>query len=265
MIELVLTKEDITHLSIVDAATVVDNGDIPKSAYTITDPDVMDAPGVCRTLAAIGVLDNYEDDSEISYMSYVEGGVLYKISNKRGVTVAELKQGLERVIRETTKPLDVLSIGITKEDCEQVKLHNGKPLWEREGSSQAKLGFTITNGAGQKFVANVPEYLRMPLSRTHLGVTSLAGAAVAIQKLLELPKNAIVDSVHFDLPDTKMNGVSLLPDWYYIGVYHPVRVGELIAFLDGYIRMFTPTFSIADTGREELLRKAAKDLLNCQS
>lgn len=194
----------------------------------------------------------------------MEGGSLYTISNKQGITVAELKQRLEGIIKETTKLLDVVCIGITKEDCERVKLHNGKPLWERDGSLQAKLGFTITTMEGQKFVANTPEYLRMPLSQTYLGLTSLAGAVIAIQKLLKLPKNAIVDSVRFDLPNTEMNDVSLLPDWYYMRVHHPVRVGGLIAFLDGYIRMFTPTFSIVDTEREERLRNAAKDLLNGQ-
>lgn len=42
MIEIVLTKVDVTHLSIVDEVTVVDNGNSPKKAYTLKNPDVLD-------------------------------------------------------------------------------------------------------------------------------------------------------------------------------------------------------------------------------
>lgn len=49
MIEFVLTKEDATHLSIVDDVTVVDNGSNPKRAYTIINTDVMDALGVAES------------------------------------------------------------------------------------------------------------------------------------------------------------------------------------------------------------------------
>lgn len=248
MIELVLTKQDLIHLSIVDDATVVDNGRNPKKAYTLTNPEVVDAPGVCRILATIGVLDTYDGDDKLSFVSYVENGTLYTISNKHGISVAELKQNLEEIIEETTKPLDVLSISINKEDCEMVKLHNGKPLWERESALLSKLGFTLTTEGGHTYVAEVPKYLHMPLAQTHLGIISLAGAAIAIQKLVKYPENAIVDSVRFDLPNTEIDDASLLPDWFYIGVHHPVRVGELMMFLDGYIRMFTPTVrSTADT------------------
>lgn len=240
MMELVLTKQDVTHLSIVDDATVVDNGNRTKRAYTLTNLDVLDAPGVCRILATIGVLDTYDGDDELSFVSYVEGGALYNISNKQGISVAELKRTLEGVIQETTKPLDVLSININKEDCEMVKLNNGKPLWERESTLLSKLGFTLTTESGRTYVAEVPEYLRMPLAQTYLSVISLAGASIAIQKLAKLPEYAIVDGVYFDLPDTELDKVTLLPDWFYIGVYHPVRVNELMVFLDGYLRMFTP-------------------------
>lgn len=240
MMELVLTKQDVTHLSIVDDATVVDNGNRTKRAYTLTNLDVLDAPGVCRILATIGVLDTYDGDDELSFVSYVEGGALYNISNKQGISVAELKRTLEGVIQETTKPLDVLSININKEDCEMVKLNNGKPLWERESTLLSKLGFTLTTESGRTYVAEVPEYLRMPLAQTYIGVISLAGASIAIQKLAKLPEYAIVDGVYFDLPDTELDKVTLLPDWFYIGVYHPVRVNELMVFLDGYLRMFTP-------------------------
>ena len=251
MLELVLTKQDLIHLSIVDDATVVDNGCNPKKAYALTNLEVLDAPGVCRILAAIGVLDNYDSDYELSFVSYVEGGALYKISNKQGISVAELKRNLEGIIQENTKPLDVLSININKEDCEMVKLHSGNPLWERESALLGKLGFTLTTESGRTYVAEVPEYLRMPLAQTYLGVISLAVAAIAIQKLAKYPENAIVGSVRFDLPGTEMDGVSLLSDWFYIDVYHPVRVEELMVFLDGYIRLFTPTVrSTSDTERE---------------
>lgn len=262
MMELVLTKQDVTHLSIVDDATVVDNGHNPKKAYTLTNPEVVDAPSVCRILAAIGVLDTYDGDDELSFVSYVEGGALYKISNKRGITVLELKRTLEGVIQETTKPLDVLSININKEDCEMVKLNNGKPLWERESTLLSKLGFTLTTESGRTYVAEVPEYLRMPLAQTYLGVISLAGAAIAIQNLAKYPENAIVDSVRFDLPGTEMDNVSLLPDWFYIGVYHPVRVSELMWFLDGYLRMFTQnSISAADKEHEKSVKAAVNNLL----
>lgn len=262
MMELVLTKQDVTHLSIVDDATVVDNGHNPKKAYTLTNPEVVDALGVCRILAAIGVLDTYDGDDELSFVSYVEGGELYNISNKQGITVLELKRTLEGVIQETTKPLDVLSVNINKEDCEMVKLNNGKPLWERESTLLSKLGFTLTTESGRTYVAEVPEYLRMPLAQTYLGVISLAGAAIAIQKLVKYPENAIVDSVRFDLPDTEMNDVSLLPDWFYIGVHHPVRVRELMWFLDGYLRMFTPhAVSTAELEQETKIEETLHKLL----
>lgn len=262
MMELVLTKQDVTHLSIVDDATIVDNGHNPKKAYTLTNLEELDAPGVCRILAAIGVLNNYDSDDGLSYVSYVEGGALYTISNKQGITVAELKRNLERIIKETTKPLDVLSININKEDCEMVKLPNGNPLWERESVLLGKLGFTLTTESGRTYVAKVPEYLRMPLAQTYLGVISLAGAAIAIQKLVKYPENAIVDSVRFDLPGTEMDDVSLLPDWFYIGVHHPVRVRELMWFLDGYLRMFTPhAVSTAEIEQETKIKDTLEKLL----
>lgn len=262
MMELVLTKHDVTHLSIVDDATVVDNGHNPKKAYTLTDLEVLDALGVCRILATIGVLDTYDDDDELSFVSYVEGGALYKISNKRGITVLELKRTLEGVIQENTKPLDVLSININKEDCEMVKLHNGLPLWKRESAILGTLGFTLTTESGRTYVAEVPEYLRMPLVQTHLGVIGLAGAAIAIQKLVKYPENAIVDSVRFDLPGTEMDDVSLLPDWFYIGVHHPVMVRELMWFLDGYLRMFTPdAVSTAEKEQETKIKDTLEKLL----
>lgn len=49
MMELVLTKQDVTHLSIVNDATVVDNGHNPKKAYTLTNTEVVDAPGVAES------------------------------------------------------------------------------------------------------------------------------------------------------------------------------------------------------------------------
>lgn len=45
MIEFVLTKEDVTRLSIVDDVTVVDNGHSTKRAYTLKNSGVLDAPG----------------------------------------------------------------------------------------------------------------------------------------------------------------------------------------------------------------------------
>lgn len=262
MMELVLTKQDVMHLSIVDDATVVNNGHNPKKAYTLTNLEELDAPWVCRILATIGVLDNYDGDDEISFVSYVESGALYTISNKQGISVADLKRNLEEIIQENTKPLDVLSVNITKEDCEMVKLHNGNPLWERESTLLSKLGFTLTTESGRTYVAEVPEYLRMPLAQTYLGVISLAGAAIAIQKIAKYPENAIVDSVRFDLPGTEMDDVSLLPDWFYIGVHHPVRVKELMWFLDGYLRMFTPhSVSTAELEQETKIKETLHKLL----
>lgn len=103
MLELVLTKQDLIHLSIVDDATVVDNDHNPKKVYTLTNLEVLDAPGVCRILAAMGVLDTYDGDDELSFVSYVDGGALYKISNKQGISVAELEQ--ETKIKETLHKL----------------------------------------------------------------------------------------------------------------------------------------------------------------
>lgn len=262
MIEFVLTKEDTTHLSVVDEVTVVDNGHSPKKAYTLKNPDVLDANGVIRTLAVIGVLDNYEDDVEVSYISYVEDGVIHPIGATPGNTPKTIKARLEGIIKEVTEPLEVLSISINKEDCERVKLHSGKPLWERVGTLWDKQGFTITTEMGHVFTASVPEYLRMPLAQTYLGVTGAAVAAIAIQKLVKLPENAIVDSVRFDLPDTEMDDVSLLPDWFYIGVHHPVRVSELMVFLDGYLRMFTPhVVPTAEKEQETKIKETIDKLL----
>lgn len=72
MLELVLTKVDLSGLTIVDSDTVADSGSNPKKAYTLENPGLLDAPGVCQTLAAVSVLENYEDDTKVSYISYVE-------------------------------------------------------------------------------------------------------------------------------------------------------------------------------------------------
>nr|DAN69407.1 MAG TPA: hypothetical protein [Caudoviricetes sp.] len=45
MIEFVLTKEDVTHLNIVDDNTVADAESNPKKAYTLKNQEVLDAPG----------------------------------------------------------------------------------------------------------------------------------------------------------------------------------------------------------------------------
>jgi len=120
-------------------------------------------PGVCQTLAAVSVLENYEDDTKVSYISYVENGTLYPANIITGSTVAETKSRLEMVIRETTKPLDIINVEITRADCERVKLHSGKPMWEKTEIADDIRGFTLTTKAGATFTANVPEYLRMPL------------------------------------------------------------------------------------------------------
>lgn len=228
MLELVLTKADLSSLTIVDTETVVDSGSNPKKAYTLKNPGLLDAPGVCQTLAAISVLENYEDDTKVSYISYVENGTLYPANIITGSTVAKTKRRLERVIQETTKPLDIINIEITRADCERVKLHSGKPMWEKITDAKDVEGFTLTTIAGNKFSASIPEYLRMPLFQTHLGITGLAATALTLEELAQYPANAIVDGVYFDLPDTELDRTSLIPDWFYIGVYHPVRVGELM-------------------------------------
>lgn len=262
MIEFVLTKEDVTHLIIVDEVTVVDNGHSTKRAYTLKNLDVLDAPGVCRILAAIGVLDSYEDDVEVSYISYVGDGVLHSIVATPGDTVKTIKARLEGIIKEVTEPLDVATIRLTRSDCERVKLHNGKPMWEKITNAEEVLGFTLTTLAGSKFSASIPEYLRMPLFRTHLGITGLAATALTLEALSAIPENVLVDGMYFDLPDTKLDKVTLLPDWFYIGVYHPVRVSELMVFLDGYLRMFTPhTVSTAEREQETKIKDAIDKLL----
>lgn len=44
MLELVLTKADLSSLIIVDAETVADSGSNPKKAYTLKNPGLLDAP-----------------------------------------------------------------------------------------------------------------------------------------------------------------------------------------------------------------------------
>ena len=95
MLELVLTKADLSGLTIVDSDTVIDSGSTPAKAYTLENPGLLDAPGVCQTLAAISTLENYEGDSEVSYISYVEDGTLYPANIITGSTVAETKSRLE--------------------------------------------------------------------------------------------------------------------------------------------------------------------------
>lgn len=262
MIELVLTKVDVTHLSIVDEVTVVDNGHRTKRAYTLKNPDVLDANGVTRTLAVLGILENYENDTEVSYISYVEDGVLHPIGATPGSTVKTIKARLEGIIKETTEPLDVATIRLTRSDCERVKLHNGKLMWEKITNAEEVLGFTLTTLAGSKFSASIPEYLRMPLFQTHLGIIGLAATALTMEALSAIPGNVLIDGVHFDLPDTELDKATLLPDWFYIGVHHPVRVGELMKFLDSYLRMFTPrAVSTAEKEPETKIKDALEKLL----
>ena len=259
MLELVLTKADLSSLIIVDAETVADSGSNPKKAYTLKNPGLLDAPGVCQTLAAISVLENYEDDTKVSYISYVENGTLYPANIITGSTVAETKRRLEMVIKETTKPLDIVNVEITRADCERVKLHNGKSMWEKTGTAKDIQGFTLTTKAGTQFTANIPEYLRMLLFQTHLDIVGLAATALTLEELAQYPANAIVDRVYFDLPDTELDRTSLVPDWFYIGVYHPVRVSELMWFLDGYLRMFTQnSISASDKEHEKSVKSRCK-------
>ena len=262
MLELALTKADLSGLTIVDSNTVADSGSNPKKAYTLENPGLLDVPGVCQTLAAVRVLENYESDTEVSYISYVEDGRLYPIVSTPAGTVGEVIRDLKNNIRETTKPLDIISVEITRADCERVKLHSGKPMWEKTVTAKDIQGFTLTTKAGTQFTANIPEYLRMPLFQTHLDIVGLAATALTLEELAQYPANAIVDGVYFDLPDTELDRASLVPDWFYVGVYHPVRVSELRWFLDGYLRMFTQNaVSAADKEHEKSVKAAVNNLL----
>ena len=59
-----------------------------------------------------------------------------------------------------------------------------------------------------------------------------------------------------------VDDVTLLPDWFYIGVYRPVRVSELKVFLDGYLRMFTPgAVSTAEKEQEKRIEDTIDELL----
>lgn len=84
---------------------------------------------------------------------------------------------------------------------------------------------------------------------------------MTLEELSQYPANAIVDGVFFDLPDTELDRTSLVPNWFYIGVYHPVQVSELMVFLDGYLRMFTPHTVSADEIEQEARIKAAAERL----
>nr|DAL06612.1 MAG TPA: hypothetical protein [Caudoviricetes sp.] len=125
-----------------------------------------------------------------------------------------------------------------------------------------ELVLTRADLAGSKFSASIPEYLRMPLFQTHLGIIGLAATALTIEALSEIPENVLVDGVYFDLPDTELDKVTLLPDWFYIGVYHPVRVSELMVFLEGYLRMFTPhSVSKSERERETKIKETLEKLI----
>lgn len=79
-------------------------------------------------------------------------------------------------------------------------------------------------------------------SLTIVDAETVADSGSNPKKAYTLKNPGLLDApgVYFDLPDTELDRTSLVPDWFYIGVYHPVRVGELMWFLDGYLRMFTP-------------------------
>lgn len=48
MLELVLTKADLSGLTIVDSDTVVDSGITPAKAYTLENPGLLDAPACAK-------------------------------------------------------------------------------------------------------------------------------------------------------------------------------------------------------------------------
>ena len=52
-------------------------------------------PACAKLLAAVSVLENYEYDTKVSYISYVENGTLYPANIITGSTVAETKSRLE--------------------------------------------------------------------------------------------------------------------------------------------------------------------------
>lgn len=256
MLELVLTNSDLAGLTVVDNETLVDSGSNPKKAYTLKNPDVLDASGARRILAVLGVLDNYDDDTEISYISYVEDGTLYPVVTTPGDTVTVIREHLNGVIRMSTELLNAVDIRITREDCERVKLHSGKPMWEKTGTAKDIQGFTLTTKNGNKFSVSVPEYLRMPLFQTHLDIVGLAATALTLEALAALPANTIIDRVYFDLPDTELNRATPISGWFYIGVYHPVRASELMRFLDMYLQMFIPQ---GDKKHDEIVNNLLKD------
>lgn len=102
----------------------------------------------------------------------------------------------------------------------------------------------------------------MPLFQTHLGIIGLTATALTIEELAAIPENVLVDGVHFDLPGTELDRVTLLPDWFYIGVYHPIRAKELRVFLEGYLRMFTPrAVSTAEKEHETKIKETIDKLL----
>lgn len=48
MLELVLTKADLSGLTIVDSDTVADSGSNPKKAYTLENSGLLDAPACVK-------------------------------------------------------------------------------------------------------------------------------------------------------------------------------------------------------------------------
>lgn len=97
MLELVLTEADLSGLTIVDSDTVVDSGSTPAKAYTLENPGLLDAPGVCQTLAAVSVLENYEDDTKVSYLRMFTP---HTVSADEIEQEARIKAAAERLLKD---------------------------------------------------------------------------------------------------------------------------------------------------------------------
>lgn len=239
--EIVLTKKDLAGIHTTENTIATrENGEWEVWETVKNSP--FDTEQLARIKAAIDIIACLEQDTEetLQYVSYVGNGKLSKLTYPYNETVPERLERLRGIISKCTMKRETHAIKITKEDLERVTLHNGLSMRDNPKTVENITGFTVTDGDGYTHEFTIPEHLKWAVYNQPLGQRGVAMLLIAVQKLRELPANAIITSVYVDAPGEETDGDVLTPHWLGVGWMVPMAAEQLAKFLQAYTHALIP-------------------------
>lgn len=239
--EIVLTKKDRAGIHTTEKTIATrENGE--WEVWETVENSPFDTEQLARIKAAIDIIARLEQDTEetLQYVSYVENGKLSKLTFPYNETLPERLERLRGIFSKRTIKCETHTITVTKADFEHITLHNGLSMCEHPKTVENITGFTITDGDGYKHEFTIPEHLQWAVYNQPLDQRGVAMLLIAVQKLRELPANAVITSVHVDAPGEEADGDVLTPHWLGVGWMAPITAEHLARFLQAYTQALLP-------------------------